>query len=172
MKETCYVFPCVYLFYIPPTISAHPYNHSAASAGALELLTVYSTSNLPRTLAAAEQDGFRIVGASSSVPRGRDSEESSYQQLYNLPDLPAVNYQEQPTLIVLGSEGHGLRNLVAKSCTEFVRIPSGVQQPFANDDDDNGDNDETGVAGVDSLNVSVTGGILLWHFLNSASAGS
>merc|ERR1712226_1654341 len=55
---------------------------SASSAGALELLVgkqqddddeneggmIFSTNNLPRTLAAAEQDGYRIIGASSSIP--------------------------------------------------------------------------------------------------------
>lgn len=118
---------------------------SAASAGALELLaasTIFSTSNLPRTLAAAEVDGFRIVGASSSIPKDLDV------PLYNLQDLPVIE-DGRPTVLVLGSEGHGLRTLVAKSCTEFVRIPAG---------------DNT-APGVDSLNVSVTGGILLWHFL-------
>jgi 21S rRNA (GM2251-2'-O)-methyltransferase len=113
---------------------------SAASAGALELMTVSSTSNLPRTLATAESDGFRIVGASSSVPRDLDI------PLYNLQDLPS---SDRPTLVVLGSEGHGLRPLVTKSCTELVKIPGA----------DSAD-------GVDSLNVSVTGGILLWHFLS------
>ena len=113
---------------------------SAASAGALEVLNVFATSSLPKTLAQAEQDGFRIIGASSSVPR--DSEEV---QLYNLQDLPPLT---GPTLLVLGSEGHGLRQLVSRSCTEFVRIPGGSDE-----------------GGVDSLNVSVTGGILLWRLL-------
>jgi hypothetical protein len=30
-----------------------------------------------------------------------------------------------PTIIVLGSEGRGLRTLVARACTGFVRIPGG-----------------------------------------------
>ena len=121
---------------------------SAASAGALELVDIYSTNNLPRTLADAEQDGFRIVGASSYVPKDCDVE------LYDLQDLPGVdNNDDIPTILVLGSEGHGLRSLVARSCTEFVRIPGGGPD----------------AVGVDSLNVSVTGGILLWHFLKDLS---
>lgn len=120
---------------------------SAASAGALELMaasTIFSTSNLPRTMAAAEQDGFRIVGASSSVPKDLQD-----VPMYNLQDLPVDD--GRPTVLILGSEGHGLRPLVAKACTEFVRIPPGVEE----------------VSSVDSLNVSVTGGILLWHFLQN-----
>lgn len=119
---------------------------SAASAGALEAMPLFATSNLPRTLAAAERDGFRIVGASSSVPRDLDA------PLYELQNLPPRD-PTTPTILVMGSEGHGLRNLVAKSCTEFVRIPGQSTE-------------------VDSLNVSVSGGILLWHFTNAESSTS
>jgi 21S rRNA (GM2251-2'-O)-methyltransferase len=113
---------------------------SAASAGALELLEVYSTSNLPRTLNAAREEGFRIIGASSDIP-------NADAQVYDLNELPS---EDRPTLLVLGSEGLGLRTLVAKACTDFVKIP--------------GQQDDSG---VDSLNVSVTGGILLWHLWNN-----
>jgi 21S rRNA (GM2251-2'-O)-methyltransferase len=119
---------------------------SAASAGALELAHVFATSNLPKLLTQAQQDGFRVVGASSSVPYlGGEA------QVYSLDQLPS---SIEPTVLVLGSEGHGLRTLVAKACTDFVCIPGG-----------SGD-------GVDSLNVSVTGGILLWHLLNNKSPSS
>ena len=119
---------------------------SAASAGALELVDVWSTSNLPRTLNMAQDDGFRIVGASSSVPPGEGA------SLYDLHELPK---DDRPTLLVLGSEGYGLRTLVARACTDFVRIPGSA-------------GDEDGAAGVDSLNVSVTGGVLLWHILHQS----
>lgn len=134
---------------------------SAASAGALELLDVYSTSSLPRTLSSALDDGFRVIGAASTKPRAIEDDESV--QLYDLQDLPL--HDERPTLLVLGSEGHGLRTLVAKLCTDFVRIPRGDDQGM--DDDDNDDEDGGGSTRgvVDSLNVSVTGGILLWHLL-------
>ncbi len=129
---------------------------SAASAGALELISIYSTANLPRTLNNAKEDGFRIIGASSSVPsRSSDFEEDESPPLYDLQDLPVgVEEDDRPVLLVLGSEGYGLRTLVAKACTEFVRISSGADELSGEDD------------GVDSLNVSVTGGILLWRLLN------
>jgi len=129
---------------------------SAASAGALELLNVYSTNSLPRTLTTAREDGFRIIGAASSKPRGVDEEEV---QLYDLQDLPK---DDRPTLLVLGSEGHGLRTMVAKLCTDFVRIPHGGVGGTSGGDDNDGDV-------VDSLNVSVTGGILLWHLLHGVN---
>jgi 21S rRNA (GM2251-2'-O)-methyltransferase len=114
---------------------------SAASAGALELAEIVQTSNLPKLLSRALEDGFRIIGASSSIPFGAEAIR------YNLEDLPPSN---NPTVLVLGSEGHGLRTLVANSCSEFVSIPGGSED-------------------VDSLNVSVTGGILLWQLLRSQS---
>lgn len=78
---------------------------SAASAGALELVSVQSTVNLPRTLNAARDEGFRIIGASVSSP---DSDIPVW-------DLQSLNSEDsRPTLLVLGSEGHGLRSLVAR----------------------------------------------------------
>lgn len=133
---------------------------SAASAGALEVQTVYSTNNLPRTLQNAVEDGWRIIGASSSVPKANSDDDPP--PLYDLQDLPGPS-DGRPTLLVLGSEGHGLRTLVAKACTEFVRIPSGADGGINGNVDtlmNDEDNDQ-----VDSLNVSVTGGILLWHLL-------
>jgi 21S rRNA (GM2251-2'-O)-methyltransferase len=127
---------------------------SAASAGALEVLPVFSTSNLPRTLATAEQDGFTVLGASSHV-RDLDT------PVYDLHELPPGLVEQQPTVLVLGSEGSGLRHLVATSCTHFVRIPAGGGAVEGDEDDLAGPS----VAGVDSLNVSVTGGILLWRLL-------
>lgn len=124
---------------------------SAASAGALEVAQIYSTSNLPKTLDQAELDGFRIIGASA------DGEEHLDIPIYDLHNIPLETDEfgkQKPTILVLGSEGRGLRHLVAKACTEFVRIPSL-----------NNDNVKDNVA-VDSLNVSVTGGILLWHILS------
>eukprot|EP00957_Ditylum_brightwellii_P193171 14708715-Ditylum_brightwellii.AAC.1 len=62
---------------------------SAASAGALELCQVYSTSNLPRTLNAAKADGFRILGAAASAPT-----DDGTQQTWELSDL---NWEQDKT---------------------------------------------------------------------------
>jgi len=128
---------------------------SAASAGALELMTVHSTNNLPKALTKAKQNGWRVLGAAAAAPKSGSGEEEQVCQ--NLSDIDA----SQPTILVLGNEGSGLRTLVAKCCSGFVRIPGG-------DDNCNYEEESTdSSAGVDSLNVSVTGGILLWHFMAS-----
>lgn len=45
-------------------------HRSAASAGALEFMTIYSTANLPKLLNAAKDEGWRILGAAAEVPEG------------------------------------------------------------------------------------------------------
>ena len=165
---------------------------SAASAGALEFMTVYSTSNLPKLLNAARDDGWRILGAAAEVPDigngnkhggstgknmannngweldadlDEEEDENSDVTHYITPSMPQEEDQKcynlnevelgKPTILVLGSEGRGLRTLVARACSDFVMIPGG--SAVADDTQ----------AGVDSLNVSVSGGIFLFHFCQS-----
>ena len=56
---------------------------------------------------------------------------------------------DKPTIVVLGNEGHGIRKNVLHRCTHLVKIAGGGDEGSS----------------VDSLNVSVTGGILLHHFM-------
>ena len=160
---------------------------SAASAGALEFMTVYSTNNLPKLLNQAKDDGWRVLGAAAELPdvggasnrrvggTRKEVQRSEWdfiddededdtaditeyaspaqqydkeQQCYNLHEVEVG----KPTVLVLGSEGKGLRKLVARSCSDFVKIPGGSTV------------DTDTQAGVDSLNVSVSGGIFLFHF--------
>lgn len=46
----------------------HSQINSAASAGALEFMTIYSTTNLPKLLNNANDDGWRILGAAAADP--------------------------------------------------------------------------------------------------------
>jgi len=149
---------------------------SAASAGALELSQIYATSNLPRTLNTAKEDGWRILGASAAVPPSLV--EGGEVTCLDLMDVPVgketgdtASGAPIPTILVLGSEGRGLRTLVAKACTGFVRIPgsSDVGGGLDDEEDEGGDGSPVG---VDSLNVSVTGGIMLWHLMGGGVGGS
>ena len=72
--------------------------------------------------------------------------------------------------MVLGAEGRGLRTLVAKACSGFVRIP-GSSDVGGGLDEEEEEGDGSPV-GVDSLNVSVTGGIMLWHLMSGGVGGS
>jgi len=96
-----------------------------ASAGATEHLPIAQVTNLRRTLEEAQQLGFWVYGASGTAPR-------SYLDV----DLAGR------VVLVLGSEGRGLRRLTAESCDELVALP---------------------MAGpVSSLNVSVAAAVLLY----------
>jgi len=58
----------------------------------------------------------------------------------------------EPIVVVMGAEGEGLRQTTRKVCDQLVRIPI------------------RGSAVVDSLNVSVAGGILLWEVARAKAA--
>lgn len=60
---------------------------------------------------------------------------------------------DTPTILVLGNEGSGVRPSVLKTCTHLVKV---IGAPNTS---------ESCGLSVDSLNVSVTGGILLHHIL-------
>ena len=67
-----------------------------------------------------------------------------------------------PTLLVLGNEGKGLRAMIANECDVLIKIDSGIPQTEEFYEDGNEEQEED-VYEVDSLNVSVTGGILMHH---------
>lgn len=77
-----------------------------ASAGAVEHLPVSRVRNLADFLAQAKTAGRWCYGAQAGAVRAYDT----------------VNFSE-PVVLVLGSEGRGLRPRVAASCDELISIP-------------------------------------------------
>lgn len=114
---------------------------SKASAGALEALPVHGCVNLPRTLAAAARAGWAVLGADAAT------------------SAPAVDCVSTavaaPTLLVVGSEGAGLRTNVRRACSGFVKVR---------------DANALDRAVLDSLNVSVATGVLLHALLRAADS--
>lgn len=90
----------------------------AASAGTVFGFAVARVANLVRALEALKESGMWVVGLDASAALAID-------------EVPHV---EEP-VVVLGSEGHGLRRLVRDRCDFVVRIPM--------------------AGGVESLNASV-----------------
>ncbi|MGO8684637.1 MAG: 23S rRNA (guanosine(2251)-2'-O)-methyltransferase RlmB [Thermoleophilia bacterium] len=97
-----------------------------ASAGATEHLPIVQVTNVVAALNELKQHGFWVYGTSSEA-------EVSYRQL---------DYGGKVAL-VFGSEGRGLRPLVARTCDELAAIP--VKAPMA------------------SLNISVAAGLFLYE---------
>jgi 23S rRNA (guanosine2251-2'-O)-methyltransferase len=97
-----------------------------AASGAAESLFIVAVSNLVRRLDWLKQRGLWVVGAAgeAEVP-------------WSAADL------SRPTVLVLGGEGKGLRELTRKTCDQLVSIPMH--------------------GAVSSLNVSVATGILLFE---------
>mmetsp|Transcript_9153 Transcript_9153/g.26240 ORF Transcript_9153/g.26240 Transcript_9153/m.26240 type:complete len:441 (+) Transcript_9153:226-1548(+) len=116
---------------------------SKASAGAVEVMTIHSCSNLPKTLQDARDNGWQVLGA------GAEAASMSCSTFV----------MDKPTILVVGNEGYGLRTNVRRACDKMIRVdgPAGMDT-----------SDSSLTMAVDSLNVSVATGVLLHSLLMSA----
>ena len=103
------------------------------AAGALAYIPVVRVTNIGRALEELKATGYWIYGLDES---GKES----YDQVAFT----------KPSAIVLGAEGNGLHEHVAKRCDFLVRIPMAGRMGQA--------------AGVASLNVSVAAGVMLFEW--------
>lgn len=112
-----------------PERRAAPMNDAAskAAAGALVHMPVVKIGNVAQTLEDLKQQGFWIYGL---------DERGDY-------DYDKVEFIA-PSVLVIGGEGHGIHQLVAKHCDFLVNIPLAGQ--------------------ISSLNVSVATGIALFEW--------
>ncbi|XP_067824036.1 rRNA methyltransferase 1, mitochondrial isoform X2 [Heptranchias perlo] len=113
---------------------------SKASAGVVEVMTVYCTPGLPQVLKAKAAQGWQIVGTV-----GKSTEATC------APIIPCTEFQwNKQTVLVLGNEGFGLSDELSSLCHVMLTIPAGRGLH----------------PGIESLNVSVAAGILL-HCITS-----
>ncbi|EME30747.1 rRNA methyltransferase 1, mitochondrial [Galdieria sulphuraria] len=109
---------------------------SKASAGAMELMTIHAVRNMSRFLQNSQRQGWYILGASME------------KETVNIENIhPSV-----PVVLVLGSEGFGLRTNVQNVCNGFVAIQQRISTSC---------NNNVALSLIDSLNVGVAGGILM-----------
>ena len=105
-----------------------------ASAGAIQKIPVYSVGNMAQTLLKLKEEGFWVYGA--------DAE-----------GQPAWKVKlNHPMVLIVGSEGAGIRSLVRSYCDELISVP---QSPD----------------GVDSLNASCAASVLLYEAARQNSLG-
>jgi 23S rRNA (guanosine2251-2'-O)-methyltransferase len=97
-----------------------------AAAGAVDAAPIAYVVNLSRALETLEELGWRAVGLDGTAQRGL-----------------AEVLDGTPTVLVLGSEGEGLRRLVAEHCDELAKIPM--------------------PGGFESLNVSAAAAVALYE---------
>lgn len=133
---------------------------SKASAGSLELMELRSCKNMMQFLCLSAENGWRVLGGSVS------------SRALSLNDVASG----VPTILVLGSEGKGLRPLVERSCTNLVRIPGNIPidiSPIGGEEEKAGEMDYCSgeefrsFMAVESLNVSVAAGVLLHHLIGN-----
>lgn len=135
---------------------------SKSSAGSLEVMELRSCKNMMQFLTSSAQNGWRILGGavnSAAVPLNEI--------------VPGA-----PTILVLGSEGTGLRPLVERSCTQLIRIPGNAPVSVIAGEDENEEGSGVDLEfsvrefnsflAVESLNVSVAAGILLHHLIGGS----
>ncbi|CAJ1937061.1 unnamed protein product [Sphenostylis stenocarpa] len=131
---------------------------SKASAGSLELMELRYCKNMMQFLVSSAENGWRVLGGSVS------SKAISLDEVVPGP----------PTILVLGSEGTGLRPLVERSCTQLVRIPGNISLDSNTSELDGESNDLNSQSSgkeflsflaVESLNVSVAAGVLVHHLI-------
>jgi 23S rRNA (guanosine2251-2'-O)-methyltransferase len=113
-----------------------------ASAGAVEHLAVARVRNLADFLGEARRAGCWCYGASAA---GGTGERSSVA--YDKPD-----YRGTGVVLVLGSEGGGLRPRVAGACDELISLPL--------------------LGRIESLGVSAAAAALLYEILQNRSRGA
>ena len=100
-----------------------------ASTGAAYTVPVSIVTNLSQTLKGMKKEGYWVVG--TDMHNARDYREGMY---------------EEPTVVVIGSEGKGMSPIVKKQCDYMVTLPM--------------------LGTITSLNASVACAVLLYEVLN------
>lgn len=101
------------------------------STGAIDSVKVCQVTNLTNTIKKLKKEGYWVIGTAY--------EESS--QIYT-----SIDY-DMPIVLIIGSEGEGISNLVKKNCDYLTYLPMKGK--------------------VTSLNASVATGIMLYHILEN-----
>ena len=122
---------------VAPERRSSPVTQAAvqSSAGAVLKIPVHRVVNLAQTLALCKESGFWVYGADAAG-------KSAWDATLNT-----------PCVLVIGSEGYGLRPLVRASCEELLRIPQVAH-------------------GVGSLNASCAATALLYEIARQKTKGS
>ncbi|MBQ9478306.1 MAG: 23S rRNA (guanosine(2251)-2'-O)-methyltransferase RlmB [Selenomonadaceae bacterium] len=103
------------------------------SAGAVEYVKVAQIGNVAHTIRQLKDDGFIIIGG-----------DIDGQSIFNPIDL------SDPIVLVIGSEGKGLRRLTKELCDHLISIPM--------------------VGKINSLNASAAGAVLMYEVLRQRIA--
>lgn len=134
------------------TIHSAPFSAVAlkASAGAAEFLPLLTTVRPVDFLNACRSTGWKIYTA--EIPDGSRGRNTKIESLHHLSGW----LRRHPCILILGNEGEGVRERIRKLADYAVVIESRRKQRH----------------GVDSLNVSAAGALLIEAFMRDSSQGS
>jgi len=118
-----------------------------ASSGAMESLPIYNCQSMPKFLRLCRE---LTATSDNHFPKWRILALSIESEAVKCDQLKKG--MEEPTIIVVGNEGHGLRTLVREQCIEAVQVGS--------------DKSKSESSTVDSLNVSAAVSVLLYQLLS------
>ena len=105
-----------------------------AASGAAEIVNYFRVTNLKRSISELKKYGYWAYGFDSS----EDNESSN------------INFTKK-SVLVFGSEGKGMRDLVKKECDEIIKLKMQENKHYQ----------------IDSLNVSNAATIALYEFFKS-----
>ena len=116
-----------------------------ASAGAAEFLPTFVVGDTEGFMRRSKNAGWSFLGA---MPPARDPRTS---KKIDVGEMKATPVERKPCVLVLGNESQGLAKEIREECDMTVSIPGAGQRALQ--------------AGVDSLNVSAAGTLLLSKLL-------
>jgi len=105
-----------------------------AASGAAEIVNYFRVTNLKRSISELKKYGYWAYGFDSS----KDNESSN------------INFTKK-SILVFGSEGKGIRDLVKKECDEIIKLKMHRNEHYQ----------------IDSLNVSNAATIALYEYFKS-----
>ena len=105
-----------------------------AASGAAEIVNYFRVTNLKRSISELKKYGYWAYGFDSSNSRNSEN----------------INFAKK-SILVFGSEGKGMRDLVKKECDEIIKIKMKQNLHYQ----------------IDSLNVSNAASIALYEFFKS-----
>ncbi|KAF2076783.1 hypothetical protein CYY_001910 [Polysphondylium violaceum] len=113
---------------------------SKNSAGAVEEYPIHRAESVIGFIRASKQNGWRIIGTS---PDDHENIKSHNLNQFKL---------DQPTLLLIGNEGFGLKTKMIQECDSLVKIVGGTEN-------------------VDSLNASASTAVMIYQFINTRPKG-
>ena len=105
-----------------------------AASGAAEIVNYFKVTNLKRSISELKKYGYWVYGFDSS----------------NNNKSTNINFSKK-SILVFGSEGKGIRDLVKKECDEIIKLKIQENKQYQ----------------IDSLNVSNAASIALYEFFKS-----